>query len=41
MARRNKMIFDTILYTGLRREEITKILREDVREEKITVNDGK
>jgi integrase/recombinase XerD len=35
------MIFDTILYTGLRREELTKIRRDDVLIEKITVHDGK
>jgi integrase len=35
------MIFDTLAYTGLRREEVTKILRSDVSLERITVQDGK
>lgn len=41
LGRRNKMIFDTLIYTGLRREELTKILRTDVDEKKIIVRDGK
>jgi site-specific recombinase XerD len=35
------MIFDTILYTGIRREELTKILKSDIEPTKITVRDGK
>lgn len=41
LGRRNKMIFDTLIYTGLRREELTKVLRTDVDEKKISVRDGK
>lgn len=39
IARRNKMIFDTIVYTGLRREEISKLLRKDVHEDRIIVRE--
>lgn len=41
LGRRNKMIFDTLIYTGLRREELTKLLRSDVDKDKISVMDGK
>jgi len=41
LGRRNRMIFDTLVYTGLRREELTKVLRSDVDEKKIVVKDGK
>ena len=41
LGRRNKIIFDTLIYTGLRREELTKLLRSDVDKDKISVMDGK
>ncbi len=41
LGKRNKMLFDTLAYTGLRREEVTKLRRDDFDGEKIRVRDGK